>query len=152
MHSIFIQCAVPKNKIPVAAGQLKKWAQAVLKHQIIDAEITIRIVDVIEMTTLNTQYRHKTGATNVLSFSYNDQYNKIQGDIAICADIVNQEATAQIKTPIAHWAHMVVHGTLHLLGYDHETLEEATIMESLEITILQSLGFSNPYIQVNDNG
>ena len=147
MQPIVVQCAVPKNKMPVSVGQLKKWAKEVLKHQLTDAEITIRIVDVVEMTALNTQYRHKKGATNVLSFSYNDHYNKIQGDIAICADIVNQEAKEQIKPPIAHWAHMVVHGTLHLVGYDHETLEEATIMEALEISILQSLGFSNPYLE-----
>ncbi len=153
MHHIFIQCAVPKNTMP-AAGQLRKWAKKVLKNQTTeDVEITIRIVDPLEMIKLNTQYRHKEGVTNVLSFPYDSENITINikkkplllGDIVICADVVNQEAIAQEKKPIAHWAHIVTHGILHLLGYDHEVEADAIIMESLEITVLESLGFSNPY-------
>ncbi len=149
MHLITVQRAVAKNEMP-AATQLKQWAKEVLKSKTPDVEMTIRIVTVAEMTELNTQYRHKTGATNVLSFPYDmpvglDDGPVLLGDIVICANIVQQEAAAQGKPVIAHWAHMVVHGTLHLLGYDHETPADADIMESLEKMILKKLGFSDPY-------
>lgn len=151
MHLITVQRAVPKNEMPKAL-QLKQWAKTALKRKTPDIEMTIRIVDTDEMTELNTQYRHKTGATNVLSFPFEMPDELIDempllGDIVICAAVVNQEAKEQGKTAIAHWAHMVVHGTLHLLGYDHENATDADIMESIEITILKELGFPNPYQQ-----
>ncbi|MCC2666343.1 MAG: ybeY [Gammaproteobacteria bacterium] len=153
MHRIVIQCAVLKNIMP-AARQLRKWARDILKNQTTQAvEITIRIVTPLEMIKLNTQYRHKENVTNVLSFPYGSKNITINtkkeplllGDIVICADVVNQEAIAQAKKPIAHWAHIVTHGILHLLGYDHEVEADAILMESLEVRMLESLGFPNPY-------
>lgn len=149
MHRITVQCMVPKGTMP-AQKMIKIWANNVLKKQTTAAELNIRIVDIHEMTELNSHYRHKQGPTNVLSFPFDmpeEVSNELPmlGDIVICADIVKQEAIAQGKTEIAHWAHMVVHGTLHLLGYDHETDADAAIMEPQEISILADLGFENPY-------
>ncbi len=152
MHLITVQRAVPKNEMPTAA-QLKQWAQEVLKRKTPDIEMTIRVVDTQEMTELNTHYRHKAGPTNVLSFPYDMSTDLIEdefpllGDIVICAAVVHQEAQEQNKPTTAHWAHMVIHGTLHLLGYDHEIPADADKMESIEITILKELGFPNPYQQ-----
>lgn len=144
MHRITIQRTVPKHEMPTVT-QLKQWAREVLKRKESDIEMTIRIVDTAEMTTLNTQYRRKSGPTNVLSFPYDEP--PLLGDIVICAEVVNREANEQEKTSTAHWAHMVVHGTLHLLGYDHEIPRDADEMESIEIAILNELGFANPYKQ-----
>ena len=129
---------------------LQRWADAVLEHQQIDnAELSVRIVDETESAHLNQQYRHKTGATNVLSF-YTDTPDgypmRLLGDLAICAPVVNREADEQDKSPDAHWAHMLTHGILHLLGYDHQQAEAADKMEQLEVEILKNLGFENPYI------
>ena len=151
MHSITVQRAVPKNEMPTVL-QLKQWAKKVLTRKTPDIEMTIRVVDITEMTELNTHYRHKSGATNVLSFPFDMPMDltdepPLLGDIVICATVVNQEAQTQEKSKTAHWAHMVVHGTLHLLGYDHESPTDADIMESIEITILKELGFPNPYQQ-----
>jgi probable rRNA maturation factor len=134
----------PKNT------DLKYWAMAALTNNMKSAELTIRIVGIEEMTGLNERYRHKQGPTNVLSFPFDmprewDKNMPLLGDIIICAKIVNQEAKQQKKTRIAHWAHMVVHGVLHLLGYDHEIEKDAVKMELHEVTILKSLGFPNPY-------
>jgi probable rRNA maturation factor len=116
-------------------------------------DISIRLVDNAESQSLNLHYRHKDKPTNVLSFpselpeeilSMLDQAPL--GDLVICVPVVLTEAAEQHKTPEAHFAHMVVHGTLHLMGYDHELgTEEATEMEALEIQVLQQLGFTNPY-------
>jgi probable rRNA maturation factor len=146
---ITVQHAVPKNEMPTVA-QLKQWTRKVLQNKKLNVEITIRVVDVAEMTELNKQYRHKIGPTNVLSFPFDMSMSFVNGpplvgDIVICAAVVNREAEEQGKSKTAHWAHMVIHGTLHLLGYDHETTMDASIMEPLEITILQELGFANPY-------
>jgi probable rRNA maturation factor len=158
MHHIVIQYAVPK-KIPGNA-LLKRWANAVLATESakknLPFEITIRIVSTEEMTELNTTYRHKQGPTNVLSFPFDmsdapDMDTHILGDIAICSDVVIREAQEQNKPVKNHWAHMVVHGTLHLLGYDHVEEKDALIMEAREINILKSLGFPNPY-QLSEKG
>lgn len=148
-YQVMVQRVESREYVPKSAD-LKHWAGAALKHKIKSAELTIRIVGIDEMTELNSQYRHKTGPTNVLSFPFDlpdewDDTIPLLGDIIICAHVVNQEAVQQQKKPIAHWAHMVVHGVLHLLGYDHEKEHEAIEMESHEITILKSLGFANPY-------
>ena len=149
MYQVTIQYTIKKIDLP-SQSQLKRWSKQVLKLKTTAAELNIRIVDTTEMTELNTQYRHKPSSTNVLSFPF-DMPEEIEdeipflGDIVICAEVVNQEALQQNKSKEAHWAHMVVHGTLHLLGYDHETDADAAIMEPQEITILQSLGFPNPY-------
>lgn len=149
MYSIVVQYAADKSLAP-KKSLLTKWAKRALRSKIKDAEVTIRIVDVQEMTTLNTTFRKKNGTTNVLSFPFSmpeeiDLGIPILGDIVICAEVVNQEAQEQHKPRETHWAHMVIHGVFHLLGYDHETEEEADEMESLEIEILGSLGFENPY-------
>ena len=113
-----------------------------------DASITVRIVDEVEMAELNQQYRHKAGATNVLSFPFENPpgvESNILGDIVVCAPVVDREAREQDKTLLSHWAHMVIHGVLHLQGYDHETDEQAAEMEQLETGILSDLGFPAPY-------
>jgi len=147
MYSITIQKATD-TAFPKPAA-LRKWAKAALKTEIAKAEITIRIVGTDEMTTLNTTYRKKSGTTNVLSFPFSlpaeIDIDLPLGDIVICADVVNREAAEQDKQNEAHWAHMVIHGVFHLLGYDHENDNEATIMEAKEIKVLTSLGFANPY-------
>jgi probable rRNA maturation factor len=108
----------------------------------------IRIVDKTESAALNETFRGKKGPTNILSFHYDDialPSTNTLGDLACCAEIIESEATQQHKTIQAHWQHMLVHGILHLLGYDHEQPTEAEIMEQLEIHILQQLNVSNPY-------
>ena len=125
-----------------------RWIEAALDGERDEAEVSLRIVDADEITALNHQYRGKNYATNVLSFPA-DLPDAVElpllGDIVICAEVVEREATEQHKTSAAHWAHMVVHGTLHLLGYDHIEDDEAEIMENREIDILHALNFSNPY-------
>lgn len=111
-------------------------------------EITIRIVGEAESAALNNKYRHKNYATNILSFPSDipiELKNKILGDLVICAPVVEREAMEQRKDIIAHWAHLTIHGVLHLLNYDHNTTEAASVMEALEIKILKKLDFENPY-------
>ncbi len=114
-------------------------------------ELTLRIVDEQESATLNSRYRGKRGPTNVLSFGADKMRVKARGellpigDLVICAAVVQREALEQAKPARAHWAHMVVHGVLHLTGYDHETKAEAAVMEAREREILAALGFPDPY-------
>ena len=131
--------------------QFHLWVTAALdgaRHQAEESELTIRIVGTEESAELNESYRHKSGPTNVLSFPF-EQIPGIElpllGDLIICAPVVQKEAEEQQKTGISHWAHMVVHGCLHLLGYDHIDPTEAETMEGLEIVILAALGYDNPY-------
>lgn len=115
--------------------------------------IALRVVSPLESQTLNAQYRQKDRPTNVLSFPglYQPTHQMTQlGDLAICASVVAHEASAQAKSLDAHWAHLLLHGTLHLLGFDHETDADAELMESLEIQILASLGFNDPYAIIDD--
>ena len=110
-----------------------------------DAEITVRIVNLEEGQALNRSYRKKDYATNVLTFDY-AQSPVVMADLVLCAPVVAQEAKAQGKTLAAHYAHLLVHGTLHAQGWDHETsLADAQAMEAHEITVLSGLGFDNPY-------
>ena len=138
--------ALPKDE------ELLKWLKETLsfeKHG--DTELTIRFVDEKESAELNEQYRHKKGSTNILSFPFEAPEEvelNLLGDLVICSDVVKQQAEEQGKEEIAHWAHMVVHGTLHLLGYDHLTSAEADVMENKEIKILSQLGYSDPYLDV----
>ncbi|MER2490996.1 rRNA maturation RNase YbeY [Catenovulum sediminis] len=127
------------------------WAQAALLERG-DAltELSIRLVESDESQVLNNQYRGKNKPTNVLSFPFEappgiTQTFPLIGDLVICADVVREEAKAQSKSETSHWAHMVVHGCLHLLGYDHITDDEAQIMENMERRILSQLGFDDPY-------
>lgn len=140
------------NSIPTES-QFQLWVDTALAVSANSAptacnEIAITIVDKEQSAELNTQYREKSGPTNVLAFTYDPMPGFAQeslGDLVICADIVTAEATIQ-STPLdAHWAHLTIHGTLHLLGYDHIDLSDAEIMEPLEIKALATLGFSNPY-------
>lgn len=149
MHQIIIQYTTEKVHSP-KKNLIKKWAENALNKNMESAEITVRIVDIEEMTHLNTTYRKKMGPTNVLSFPFSipdevDIEIPILGDIVICAEIVNREALEQNKSKEAHWAHMIVHGVFHLLGYDHENDKDAMLMENLEIEVMQKLGFTNPY-------
>lgn len=126
----------------------ERWVAAALDGLRRQAEVAIRIVDETESAGLNGQYRQKPHATNVLSFPCelpDGVELPLLGDLAICAAVVEREAQEQGKRPQAHWAHMVVHGTLHLVGFDHQSDEDAEAMESREIAILHALGFSNPY-------
>nr|WP_228276757.1 rRNA maturation RNase YbeY [Marinobacter sp. JSM 1782161] len=114
-----------------------------------DSEVTLRIVDEDESAALNGQYRQKDRPTNVLSFPFEQPEGitlPLAGDLVICAPVVAREAHEQGKTLSAHWAHMVIHGMLHLQGYDHIDDRDAEIMETLEIRLLAELGFSNPYL------
>jgi probable rRNA maturation factor len=115
----------------------------------VERELTIRVVSEAEGADLNTRYRHKQGPTNVLSFPFEapaDVDMPCLGDIVICQPVVEREARDQHKLLEAHWAHLVVHGVLHLLGYDHLDDQQAEEMETLEIAILQQLGYPNPYL------
>ncbi|WP_406732786.1 rRNA maturation RNase YbeY [Vibrio scophthalmi] len=114
-----------------------------------DAEVTVRIVDEQESHQLNLEYRGKDKPTNVLSFPFEvpeGMEMNLLGDLIICRQVVEQEAVEQDKPALAHWAHMVVHGSLHLLGYDHIEDDEAEEMESLETEIMQTMGYQDPYI------
>ena len=144
-----VQFACRAGKTPTAA-EIKTWVKSTLKGFRKNSELTVRIVDKEEATELNERWRNTSGPTNVLSFPYDENTGPAQellGDIVICAPIVEQEAARQKKKLNAHWAHMVVHGTLHLLGFDHVEEQDAEKMEAMEISILGKLGFSNPYIQ-----
>lgn len=147
---------VSGQRAPTKAA-LKQWIEAAIdehRRKARDhrdkAEVSVRITDADEIKMLNQQYRGKDYATNVLSFPA-DLPPELElphlGDIVICAEVVEREAREQNKTSEAHWAHMVVHGTLHLLGYDHIDDAEAEIMEALEVDILHALNFANPYVE-----
>lgn len=125
---------------------LLAWAEAAAPS--FAAEVYIRIVNEAESAELNQRYRGKIGSTNVLSFPCEVPEgvpNHVLGDLVICAPVVEREAIEQGKPPHAHWAHMVVHGLLHLQGYDHQADSDAEIMEAKEILLLDGLGFLNPY-------
>jgi probable rRNA maturation factor len=125
------------------------WAEAALSRQQADAELVIRIVDEAESRQLNREYRGKDRPTNVLSFPFEAPAvvpSDLLGDLVICAQVVSSEAQQQGKIVTAHWAHMVVHGVLHLLGHDHQEEQEAIEMERLEAQILMGLGFDDPYL------
>ncbi len=128
---------------------LEKWSLPIFQQQSIkNAEFFIKVVDKAESQELNKKYRDKDAPTNVLAFplSVPDYVvPRTLGDLVICAEIVEAEAKAQDKSLDAHWAHMVVHGVLHLLGFDHIDDDQASRMESLEVKVMQGLGFANPY-------
>ncbi len=130
-------------------AEFKQWISAAIGDSMEEAEISVRIVSPEEITTLNNTYRNQQKATNVLSFPADlpDHIDlPLLGDLVICAQVVEKEAQQQNKNSKAHWAHMVIHGTLHLLGYDHIEQDEADIMEGLEINILSTMNINNPYL------
>ncbi len=134
-------------------ADIEQWVRAAIiaasSRSIEEAELTVRIVDNQESQQLNYQYRHKNKPTNVLSFPFQNPPGMtlpLLGDLVICKNVVEGEAVEQNKSLTEHWAHMLIHGTLHLLGYDHIDPQEAVEMESLEIQLLEELGFSDPYL------
>ena len=129
--------------------QIVQWATGAVQPEGNEVEMTVRIVDEAESHELNLTYRGKDRPTNVLSFPFEcpDEVElPLLGDLVICRQVVEREAAEQEKPLMAHWAHMVVHGCLHLLGYDHLEDDEAEEMESLETQIMQGLGFDDPYL------
>jgi probable rRNA maturation factor len=135
-----VQPAVAALDLPSRAT-LRRLAQAALER---DADVTIRIVGGREGRALNRRYRGSDRATNVLTFVY-DAGMSLAGDIVLCAPVVRKEARAQRKTLRAHYAHLVIHGMLHLQGYDHERDDDAARMEGREIALLRELGYDDPY-------
>jgi len=152
MHHIEIQ-QVSASAVHLNPQQIQVCVDAALEDHDEDTEIVVRIVDEPESAQLNEYYRHKQGPTNILSFPFEmpegldvpDMELNLLGDLVICAPVVEREALEQHKMPEHHWAHMIVHGVLHLLGYDHNGDEEAELMESKEIAILKKLKINNPY-------
>ena len=144
---IEIQNASTVTSLP-ADNLIIKWAEQALDEPYTEAEITLRIVDEEEGLALNKAWRKKESATNVLSFPVGEtleQAPNLLGDIVICAPIVEREAKEQGKSIDAHWAHLIIHGVLHLQGYDHESEQQASVMEAKEILILDNYGYANPY-------
>jgi probable rRNA maturation factor len=133
-------CRIHRDHLPRA--QVIRWLRAALSAP---AEITVRIVGEAEARALNLDYRGKDYATNVLTFDY-EKEPVVVADLVFCAEVVEREAQAQGITLEAHYAHLLVHGALHAQGYEHETDEQATVMEALETELLQSLGFADPYL------
>ena len=148
---VSVTYATARKGVPSSAS-FRKWVTAALADRDAPAEMAIRIVGADEGRKLNRTYRGKDYATNVLSFPAEspeglpeDVELPLLGDLVICADVVAREAAEQGKRPADHWAHLVVHGTLHLLGWDHEADDEAEAMEAREHEILAGLGISDPY-------
>jgi len=135
--------------------KLKGWIGETLSkagYRKPDATISLRIVDEEEIRELNKDYRKIDRPTNVLSFPYEtlpDVDINLLGDVVVCANVMEAEAQEQSKPSESHWAHIIIHGTLHLLGYDHQTSEQAEEMESLEIDILSKFNIPNPYGELN---
>ncbi len=143
-----LQLATAAKDLPTE-NQIQQWLEAAILPFQAEAEVTVRIVDEAESQQLNFDYREKNKPTNVLSFPFECPPGielPLLGDLVICAQVVAKEAAEQNKTLHAHWAHMVVHGSLHLLGFDHINEEDATEMEAEEIQILAELGFADPYV------
>ena len=144
-----LQVASEASGLPSKAA-LKTWAAAALRPSVKQAEVTVRIVDAEEGQSLNREYRGKDYATNVLTFTFDDDMPEIaglplMGDLVLCAPVVAKEAAEQGKTLEAHYCHLLVHGVLHLQGYDHLEDAEAEEMEDLEKQIVISLGYDDPY-------
>ncbi len=143
-----IQVACPKDEHLPSDALVRKALETALTQA---AEITVRFVDLTEGQTLNHDYRGKDYATNILSFGYDDEDMPViegmplLGDLVLCHPVVCNEATTQGKSIAAHYTHLLIHGALHLQGYDHLTEAEAAIMELLETKLLATLGIADPY-------
>lgn len=152
--TVDLQIATDTSDLP-DEKQLHSWTLSALQAAEADTdrniELSVRLVDEDESRQLNKRYRDQDKATNVLSFPFEEiaglpsEMEKLLGDLVICAPVVAQEAGQQDKATSDHWAHMVIHGVLHLLGFDHQSDAQAQIMETLEIEILRDLGIENPY-------
>ncbi|MEZ8834837.1 rRNA maturation RNase YbeY [Vibrio cyclitrophicus] len=144
-----LQLAVENEQGLPTEQDIQLWLNKTIPQFQEYAELTVRIVDTQESHQLNHEYRGKDKPTNVLSFPFEAPPGielDLLGDLIICRQVVEKEAEEQNKPLLAHWAHMVVHGSLHLLGYDHIEDDEAEEMESLETEIMQTMGFEDPYI------
>jgi probable rRNA maturation factor len=145
-----VQYGVARAGLP-ADSALRRWAHAALKGlRRRRVALGLRIVGNAESAALNGRFRRKSYPTNVLSFPFEPPpgtRSDMLGDLVICAPVVRHEAHTQRKPVNAHWAHMVVHGILHLRGYDHRKRQDAAVMEKMEIRLLKELGYANPYIQ-----
>ena len=141
--SLTVQYAMPGDDLP-ARALLRRWSRAALTS---NAVVTLRFVDEAEGRALNRSYRGRDQPTNVLAFVYHDSHGAhgVVGDLVLCAPVMRREAAEQGKSLAAHCAHLVVHGLLHLQGYDHEHAPEAARMEAREAAILAGLGFPDPY-------
>lgn len=137
-----LQLASQDANIP-SIQTFRRWVRAALR---VDTSLTIRVVDAEEGRQMNAAYRGKDYATNVLTFPLTES-PWLMGDIIICAPVVAREAAEQGKPLLAHYAHMTVHGVLHLHGYDHEVEPQAVLMEAMEVAVLLRLGFANPYVE-----
>ena len=141
--SLAIQYASKASTLPTRS-QLRRWITHALRC---DAAITLRIVDAKEGRELNSNYRHKDYATNVLTFVYDEMPgDALHGDIVLCAPVIASEARDQRKPLSHHYAHMVMHATLHLQGCDHENTADAKAMEAIEIALLARMKIPNPYL------
>jgi len=152
--TVVVDVQYAQEEIPAAEAEIppptefESWAAAALSGRRESGELTIRVVGMAEGTALNETFRQRNGPTNVLAFpsdSSPDLDVPLLGDLVICAPLVVREAREQHKSPRAHWAHLTVHGTLHLLGYDHDESGRAQVMEDLEVEILAGLGYPDPY-------
>lgn len=139
--SLAVQYASDAEALPTRA-QFRRWVSAALNQK---ASVTLRIVDKEEGRVLNHDYRGKDYATNVLTFAYGEEDGILIGDIVLCAPVVEREAREQGKELLAHYAHLAVHGALHMQGFDHETDAEARVMEAREVEIMRKLRFNDPY-------
>lgn len=151
MNYLDIQIATTNDDFP-NPDQFQHWVDTVLSDQEQDSEIVIRLVDTLESAQLNQQYRHKSGPTNILSFPFEAPENiemDLLGDLVLCVPKILEEAREQSKHKLDHWAHITIHGVLHLLGYDHQEEEDADEMEALEIKLLNMLKIANPYLEVS---
>lgn len=144
--SLSVQYACKDETLP-SRPQVRRWAKKALEG--LSAEVTVRFVDAEEGQMLNRDYRQRDYATNVLSFPYMPLPD-MAGDLVLCLPVVLREAAEQRKAAEAHFAHLIVHGMLHLQGYDHETSEsDAEVMEAREREILAALGYADPYLDTN---
>lgn len=146
-----------EGELPVSEGTLVAWVTKVLEEENTEYELTLRLVDIQEITHLNKMYRKKDKPTNVLAFPSAIPDTVVLeypflGDVIICPAVLQKEASEQNIPLNAHWAHIVTHGVLHLLGYDHQAEEDTKVMQNKEITVLASLGFHNPYPLENIEG
>ena len=139
-QNIIIQDTIHKRKL-LSKKKCMLWLSHIVKAE---TTLTIRIVDEAESQSLNNQYRKKNEPTNVLSFLIND--NPLLGDIILCHSVIKKEALAQKKSIDDHYAHLIIHGYLHLIGFDHTKNDDALTMENKEIAVLKKLGIKNPYL------
>lgn len=143
---ITVQFATAGPSVP-AENEILHWAGRALALDGAGGEVTIRITDENEMQSLNNRWRNIDNPTNVLSFPLHEAGGPLLGDIVVCAPVVRREAAQLAKALSAHWAHIIIHGILHLMGYDHTEEREAEVMEAKETALMLELGFPDPYLQ-----